>query len=271
MRAVCDERRGRMYLTCPKCAHVRADEDDSPSDRCPACGLSFQVWMKNQFQAPRREAITSPARDITRRKFFGRLVETVLYVEPRVNGVELWGRLVVFVGLLAWGMHFIFTDWSVESGPTREIGDSFMHTINLVFHEAGHVLFIAFGEFMMILGGSLFQIIVPGVVMAVFLFRYHNTFGASVGLWWIGQSLMDLAPYIGDAREGELILLGGHTGRDSDCHDWANLLSRTGTLENDRIYAARVDTSGEILVWVAIVWGAVLLYRQFKNRDGASE
>lgn len=31
--------------------------------------------------------------------------------------------------------------------------------VNLVIHEAGHIVFMPFGEFIMIAGGSLFQII----------------------------------------------------------------------------------------------------------------
>ncbi len=40
-------------------------------------------------------------------------------------------------------------------------GMSFLHLINLPFHEAGHILFIPLGRFMTVLGGSLFQVIVP--------------------------------------------------------------------------------------------------------------
>ena len=43
--------------------------------------------------------------------------------------------------------------------------------------------------------------------MEEFLFREGNAFGAAVGLWWLGQSLMDLAPYINDARALALPLL----------------------------------------------------------------
>ena len=145
-----------------------------------------------------------------------------------------------------------------------------MHRINLVFHEAGHVLFIPFGDFMSVLGGSLGQLIMPLVVTLVFLIRYMNAFAASVGLWWFAQSLMDLAPYIGDARRGELVLLGGVTGMDAPgYHDWSNLLSRMGKLSEDRLYAARVDMFGEALMWVAIVWGALILLRQFRNIDSS--
>lgn len=62
-----------------------------------------------------------------------------------------------------------------------------------------------------ILGGSLFQLIVPAICMITF-FKKNNLFGASLSLWWIGQNFVDCAPYINDARVQELILIGGVTG-----------------------------------------------------------
>lgn len=133
------------------------------------------------IETPLSEFIDQPS-------IFARALTTVLYVEPRVNVVEFWGRLLAFVGLSAWGVYFIFTDWTKESGPFREIGNAFMHRIDLVFHEAGHVLFRPLGDFMSVLGGSLGQLIMPAVVIGAFLLRYNNSFGAPVGsisMWLI--------------------------------------------------------------------------------------
>jgi hypothetical protein len=257
-----------VYETCPKCGHRRAEEDPTPADRCPGCGVLFAKWLRGQL----RSASPDPAsprvstRDAESRT--ARVIATLTHVEPRVNAVEFWGRAAVLFGLSVWGVYFIFTDWAAESGPFRTIGNSFMHRVNLVFHEAGHVLFIPFGDFMSVLGGSLGQLIMPAVVMLTFLLRYHNVFGAVVGLWWLAQSLMDLAPYIGDARRGELMLLGGVTGMDAPgYHDWSNLLARTGLLASDRAYASVVDTAGELLMWIALAWGVAILYRQYRNID----
>ena len=84
-----------------------------------------------------------------------------------------------------------------------------MHAINLAFHEAGHVIFRVLGNFMMVLGGSLMQLLIPAAVMVAFVFKHDNSFGGAVALWWLGQSAMDLAPYIYDARSGQLLLIGG--------------------------------------------------------------
>src|ERR1044071_5439719 len=40
--------------------------------------------------------------------------------------------------------------------------------LNLAVHEAGHLVFSAFGETLTILGGSLFQVIVPAALVAYF-------------------------------------------------------------------------------------------------------
>ena len=86
-----------------------------------------------------------------------------------------------------------------------------MHMINLVFHEAGHVIFHLLGNFMSILGGSLLQLIVPVIFLFSFLQR-KDAFAASIMLWWLAQSMMDLVAYIDDAQRQEMWLLGGGAG-----------------------------------------------------------
>ncbi|MFZ2256380.1 MAG: hypothetical protein WAW59_07155 [Patescibacteria group bacterium] len=58
--------------------------------------------------------------------------------------------------------------------------DAWIHLPNLIFHEAGHVIFMPFGELLAILGGSLMQLIVPGVIVYVFLLREHDPYAASI-------------------------------------------------------------------------------------------
>ena len=91
---------------------------------------------------------------------------------------------------------------------TNYTGESFLHLINLPFHEAGHLLFIPLGRFMTVLGGTLGQILMPLVCLGTFLIKTRDLFGASVALWWTAESFMDIAPYINDARALDLMLLG---------------------------------------------------------------
>src|SRR5258706_14990973 len=78
---------------------------------------------------------------------------------------------------------------------------SFPNLPNLVFHEAGHILFMPLGPFMTVLGGSLTQVLVPLVCAGAFLWQIRDPFGAAVAIWWAGENLIDVAPYINDARD----------------------------------------------------------------------
>ena len=60
---------------------------------------------------------------------------------------------------------------------------SFLHLINLPFHEAGHILFLPFGTFMTAFGGSLMQVLIPVVCAASFVKR-EDWFAAAVCGWW---------------------------------------------------------------------------------------
>ena len=84
---------------------------------------------------------------------------------------------------------------------------------------------------------------------------------SSVALWWAAESLMDVAPYINDARDMELILLGGVTGKETDGHDWNNLLTMTGLLNWDHRLAHLTYSIGILLMLASLVWGAWLLRR----------
>jgi len=147
-----------------------------------------------------------------------------------------------------------------------EINRSFLHGVNLVFHEAGHVLFRPFGDFMSVLGGSLGQLMIPAIAVLAFL-RERDPFAASLGLWWLGQSLLDLAPYVYDARAGQMVLLGGVTGTDAPgYHDWTNLLTRMDALHSYRGLALSVYLAGLLFMLMAFSWGAVVLWRQRERR-----
>ncbi|MGB5733236.1 MAG: zinc ribbon domain-containing protein, partial [Thiohalocapsa sp.] len=160
-----------------------------------------------------------------------------------------------------WGLGLIGS--SVESNA---VGKSFLHLINLPFHEAGHIFFRPFGAFIASLGGTLGQLLMPLIAMLVLLLKTRDPFGASVALWWFGQNFLDIAPYINDARAGQLPLLGGNFGHSSPYgfHDWEYLLTETGLLRLDHTLAQASHGLGSLIMLAALAWGAVLVYRQFK-------
>ncbi len=174
------------------------------------------------------------------------------------------GRALLLGALALWTAGFLRSGLDAE-----HLGGSFLHLVNLPFHEAGHVLFVVFGRFMMTLGGSLLQVAVPVVCAAVFLTRTRDPFAASAALWWAGQSLMDLAPYIADARALRLVLLGGHTGAEVEGHDWEYLLQTLGWLHRDIALGRASFALGALLMVAALGWGAAVLVRQYRTRSPA--
>jgi hypothetical protein len=103
----------------------------------------------------------------------------------------------------------------------------FIDNVNLIIHEAGHTIFSPFGDFIHILGGSLFQVLVPMVFSGYFFFRGQYYSGA-LSLYWVGQNLMNVSVYARDAIVMQLPLLGG----DGVIHDWnyINVLPHTGQI-----------------------------------------
>jgi hypothetical protein len=248
-----------MYKTCPKCGHERSPADTGDAGICPACGLVFAKWTQRALGTRPARTQRTGAEDAT--DSGPTLLERLTYVEPRTDTIQFWGRVALYVAFFVWGWYFILLDF--RSGG---IGQSFMHRVNLVFHEAGHVVFMPFGSFMMTLGGSLGQLIMPAIVMAALIIKNRDNYGASIGLWWLGQSMMDLAPYINDARDLKLMLLGGGTGQDRPgMHDWENILLDLRLIEHDHQIAAGADALGTILVLMALFWGGCMLYFQHRN------
>ena len=134
------------------------------------------------------------------------------------------------------------------------VADSFLHLINVPFHEAGHILFSPFGSLMMSLGGSLMQLLIPVVCAISFLHR-DDRFAAAVCVWWAGQNLVDLAPYIADARALQLILLGGSTGAEVEGHDWEAILQALGWLHLDRQLGTAAHVAGSLVMASALLAG----------------
>jgi hypothetical protein len=131
-----------------------------------------------------------------------------------------------------------------------------LDNIDLAIHEAGHIVFMPFGEFMTVLGGSLFQILVPAVFVGYFA-RQRDWFSSAYLCFWLGQSCFNLSYYIADARAHELPLLSD----DPTSHDWTWLLLQTGLLNHDTQIGNAVRIFGLLLfATAAVVCCRVALY-----------
>lgn len=250
------------YIVCPKCGYARKPTDTGNAGICPACGIVFAKWTSRVLGAERlrEEDDENAGMEASRLQW---LVDYLGYVEPRTDSMVFWGRVAVYIVLFLWGWHFILLNY-------RDFAfmESFMHAINLPFHEAGHVVFSPFGRFIHILGGTLGQLLMPIIVGAVFVIGNRNNFGGSIGLWWLGQSFMDCAPYVADARAGILPLTGGGNGEEQPWrHDWFNILGDLHLLQHDLQIGFGFHVVGSILMLLAFAWGGIILLRQYRNLE----
>ena len=157
-------------------------------------------------------------------------------------------RLALVAGLT-------YYSWFFFTARMHQLGDhaSFMHLIHLVFHEAGHVLMQWASPLWHSFGGTLGQLAMPFALVIAFLVREREGFSAAICGWWFGHSLVDVAPYINDARKMQLTLLGGHTGMEVEGHDWNFILDQLGLLEIDVYLSRHVLLAGRLIMAVSLL------------------
>ncbi|HEY6972907.1 MAG TPA: hypothetical protein VI359_01260 [Nitrospiraceae bacterium] len=239
-------------VVCPKCQF----EQQGGAVDCPKCGIVFAKYRPIETNVQVQHQASMP----TRSPWVILFNEWFVEADQKDDSLTFAGRSLILLVLLWWGWRFITTPLE-----TNYTGESFLHLINLPFHEAGHLLFMPFGRFMMFLGGTLGQILMPIVCLATFLIKTRDPFGASVALWWTAENFMDIAPYVNDARALDLMLLGGVTGKETDGHDWENILSLLGWLPYDHHIAHLCYNVGILLMVASFLWGGLLIFRQHRR------
>ena len=154
-------------MHCPKCG---ADLQDTRSE-CPRCGIIVAKYLERDKPAPRD---VNPDRDLDRDPEPRGEATLLLGAESATSIAVAVGRGIFLLLLALW------TTTLVPDGVSAErVNSSFLHLPNLVFHEAGHILFIPLGRFMTVLGGSLTQVLVPLVCAGAFLWQTRDAFGAA--------------------------------------------------------------------------------------------
>jgi len=170
----------------------------------------------------------------------------------------LAGKAVVLLYLL------YLTIWMATSYAPQTPGHQppvliwLIDTINLFIHEAGHFFFSPFGKFLYVLGGSFFQVLIP-LVLAIVTFRQTPQHTA-YPLFWTGESMVNVSPYIQDAPAMKLHLIAKGV-----MHDWNYLLQ--GHLDWAEPLGDLVFILGILLCTAAIATGIYFATHAYREAD----
>lgn len=122
---------------------------------------------------------------------------------------------------------------------------------NLIIHEGGHFFFSWFGHTIMILGGTLGELLVPLLCFAYFWWHRETTAVAFCSLWFF-ENFLYIGAYMSDARTAALPLVG------SEESDWTILFTQWGLLAKDQQIGATIRALGWLGMLAAVAW---LAYR----------
>ena len=165
---------------------------------------------------------------------------------------------LIFAALLS--LYFLWIAYDPMQG-------SFLDNVDLPIHETGHLLFRPFGEFMMVAGGSLFQVIFPLVFVAYFIWQ-RSYYSAAIVMLWVGQSIFNVWVYASDAIVMQLVLTSGFTGTEGSFHDWNYMLTETGMLGSFKSITKIIRFAGTVTIIVA---GVSAIYFSFRTPEPEEE
>lgn len=246
-------------MICPNCGF----QQDAGKEECERCGVIFEKYYLRQLSKKNKKNDSSYTKSNTSINHSSNIPAILFQTRHDDSLVIFIGRCILFIVVFVWGVFCLFSS-PIESNFA---GESFLHLVNLPFHEAGHVFFKPFGPLITSLGGTIGQLLMPLICFVALLFQTRDAFGASIALWWFGQNFFDIAPYVNDARSLSMPLVGGNFGHSSPYgfHDWEFILNETGLLQYDYAIAKLFVFIGVLIFIVAYGWGATLLFKQYKN------
>ena len=143
------------------------------------------------------------------------------------------------------------------------LSGSFLDLVDLPIHEFGHILFSPFGQFISVAGGSFFQVLMPAIFVGYFWWN-EKYYSAAIVFFWVGQSILNVFVYAGDAVVMQIVLLGGLTGSEGSFHDWNYLLTDTGLLNSTKTVAGLIRLLGTLCIITASI---LAIKTSFQHED----
>jgi hypothetical protein len=165
-------------------------------------------------------------------------------------------RPVAIIALVFYLLFFLYA-------VSNRSGFLFLDFANLMIHEAGHPLFgmlsggaeSGFGYTLTILGGTLFELMVPAACAIYFFFRREST-GTAFCTFWFFENFLYIGTYMGDARTAALPLVG------SGDSDWTVLFTQWNLMLRDTQIAHTTRALGWLGMLAAVAWFSYRSFRQ---------
>lgn len=248
------------YEKCPKCAFGTLPEDQSLPAACPRCGLILAKFGAAP-PAGSRSATALAAREDAPDSDDDSPVRRILGAFGYVPGQVLrsyWFLRIGGIVAMALATLWLLAKYDLESGRG---GLWLVHAFITPFHEVGHLVFRPFGEFMMLLGGTIGQHAVCVGLGLLFLVRNRDPYAAALMLWVLGYSVLAMASYMFDAWNPQMTLLTGRTG-DNGAHDWIDLFGDMGLLPRAQPIGRAFHKLAYVVQFVAIGWAGWLVVKQ---------
>jgi hypothetical protein len=155
------------------------------------------------------------------------------------------------------GLYFLWIAFDPMAG-------SFLDNVDLPIHETGHLIFKLFGEFLMVAGGSVFQVLFPAVFVGYFVWQ-GSYYSAAMVLFWVGQSILNVWVYAADAVKMQLVLTSGFTGSEGSFHDWNYLLTETGLIGSTPAVSGVIRMIGTLTIIAA--FGASIYFSRRETAE----
>ena len=142
-------------------------------------------------------------------------------------------------------------------------GDGFLviDSVNLIVHEAGHLLFGWLGQTLGLWGGTLLELLVPLALLLHFAYHRQPT-GAAFAAFFLFENLLYISLYMADARAQVLPLVTVGDPEAVEGHDWFLILSGWELLQYDVTIARAVRIVG----WLGMLGTTGWLARQGLGR-----
>lgn len=228
-----------MPSLCKKCGNYDPTPKLTADSRCPSCGVIHAMHERQPATG-----ISAPATSPT-------IAAGSRLASPERHcdwALPEQSRLWLCLGAACLLLAVIYFD---DDGFVLLLDHA-----NLAFHEAGHLFFGVLGSTAGLYGGTLGQLVFPGIAVARFWQR-RQAAGLALSGVWLFENFLNIARYMADARTRLLPLVGGGE------HDWYHIFSRWSLLHRDTDIASLT----RLLGWLGMIGCMLWLWQRFNAQQ----